>query len=253
MDKDYALLVNSVQEANDYAVYALTEGGYDGSALQALVVIKPADARTTAITERMSHKHIELLAKANTHGKNFFMTGGSHVCSDDFFKAQALLAREGEIKEKGKLKKTLMAKVQLQEKGMAILVEKAACFESNNYKDISIKELDTLLQWYDIPKEKMKRKADKVARWRETRANNTAPPVLVGWSTEDEEELMRINVAANVANMLGTCRNDTRFHSNFGQMGRCWRHKIDDVGTFCVGLSRHPSFPPKTRPAQVRM
>jgi hypothetical protein len=34
-----------------------------------------------------------------------------------------------------------MAKVQLQEKGMAILVEKAACFESNNYKDISTKEL----------------------------------------------------------------------------------------------------------------
>jgi hypothetical protein len=33
MDKDYALLVNSVQEANEYAVYALTEAGYDGSAL----------------------------------------------------------------------------------------------------------------------------------------------------------------------------------------------------------------------------
>jgi hypothetical protein len=43
MDKDYVFLVNSVQEANDYAVYALTEGGYDGSALQALVAIKPAD------------------------------------------------------------------------------------------------------------------------------------------------------------------------------------------------------------------
>ena len=33
-DKDFALLINSVQEANDYALYALTEGGYDGSALQ---------------------------------------------------------------------------------------------------------------------------------------------------------------------------------------------------------------------------
>jgi len=39
MDKDYALLVNSVQEVNEYAVYALTEAGYDGSALQALVTI----------------------------------------------------------------------------------------------------------------------------------------------------------------------------------------------------------------------
>jgi hypothetical protein len=71
------------------------------------------------------------------------------------------------------------------------LVEKAACFESNNYKDVLMKELDTLLQWYDISKEKMK-KADKVARWREILANNTAPPELVGWTTEDKEELQRI-------------------------------------------------------------
>ena len=66
-----------------------------------------------------------------------------------------------------------------------ILVEKAACFESNNYKDVLMKELDKLLQWYDIPKGKMK-KADKVARWREIRANNTGPPELVGWTTEDK-------------------------------------------------------------------
>ena len=40
MDKDYALLVNLVQEVNEeYTVYALTEAGYDGSALQALVTI----------------------------------------------------------------------------------------------------------------------------------------------------------------------------------------------------------------------
>jgi hypothetical protein len=63
----------------------------------------------------------------------------------------------------------------------------------------------------------------------------------------------RGSLASNVANMLATCRNDTRFCSNFGHMGRCCRHEIKDVGTFCVGLSQHPYFPPKTRPAQVRM
>ena len=71
------------------------------------------------------------------------------------------------------------------------MVEKAACFESNNYKEVSTKELDTLLQWYDILKEKMK-KADKVVWWREIRTNNTVPPELVGWTTEDEEEVQRI-------------------------------------------------------------
>jgi hypothetical protein len=86
---------------------------------------------------------IDLLAKANTRGKIFFAMGGSHVCSNDYYKAQALLSvREGEVKEEEKLKKMLMAKAQLQEKGIAILVEKTACFESNNYKDILMKALD---------------------------------------------------------------------------------------------------------------
>jgi hypothetical protein len=39
IDKEYALLVNSVQDANEYAVYSLMEAGYDGSTLQALVSI----------------------------------------------------------------------------------------------------------------------------------------------------------------------------------------------------------------------
>ncbi len=66
----------------------------DGSQLQALVAVRPADTRMGPITQQMSKERIELLAYANTHGKKSFATGGSHVCSDDFFKAKALLARE---------------------------------------------------------------------------------------------------------------------------------------------------------------
>ena len=145
IDKDYAMPVNSVQEANDYAVYALTEGGYDGSALQALVAIKPPDNRIGLITERMSWERIELLARANTHGKKFFATGGSHVCSDDFFKAQALQARDNQIEEMTKLKKQLLGKTELRDKAMGILVGKSSSFEANNYREVSTKELDVLL------------------------------------------------------------------------------------------------------------
>ncbi len=162
MDKDYALLVNSVQEANEYAVYLLTEAGYGGSTLHALVTIKPTEHWTAPITEQMTQERIELLACANNHGKKFFATGGSHVCSDDFFKAQALLAREEETAQKTKLKKSLQQKFELREKGMAILVEKGECFESNNYKNVSTKELDVLLNWYGTEKKAMK-KAEKVA------------------------------------------------------------------------------------------
>jgi hypothetical protein len=192
LNKDYAELVNSMQEANEYAVYALTESGYDGSKLQALVAVRSADTRMAGgITERMSRERIELLARANTHGKKFFATGGSHVCSDDFFKAQALLAREEELVEKEKLKKTLQLNAELAKKGMEILVEKAAYFESNNYNTVSTKELDVLLQWYGVDKKGMK-KAEKVAKWKEIRLPGTALPVVHEWTDEDEEQLTKI-------------------------------------------------------------
>jgi hypothetical protein len=74
---------------------------------------------------------------------------------------------------------------------MAILVEKAACFESNNYKDVSTKELDILLQWYGVNKKGMK-KAEKVAQWRAIRASNTELPQLDMWRAEDKERLAKI-------------------------------------------------------------
>ena len=167
LDKDYALLVNLVQEANKYAIYSLTEAGFDGTKLQALVAVRPADDRMRGpITERLSKEWIELLACVNTHGKNFFATSGSHVCSDDFFKAQALLAREDELAKKEKLKKTLQQNAELAKKGMAILVEKATCFESNNYQHVLLKELDILMQWYSVEKNGMK-KAEKDVKWQE--------------------------------------------------------------------------------------
>ena len=204
-----------MQEANEYAVYSLTEAGYDGSQLQAVVAVRPADARSTGpITQRMSKERIELLARANTHGKKFFATGGSHVCSDDFFKAQALAAREDKLAEQEWLKKTLQLNAELAKKGMAILVEKAACFELNQYKDVSTKDRDLLLQWYDVPKEKMK-KADKVAKWREIRASNTPPSVLVGWTEEDKAELERmanneIDMSDTTLEGMPRCRRRTQ-------------------------------------------
>ena len=41
-----------------------------------------------------------------------------------------------------------------------------------------------------------------------------------------------------------TCRHDMTCCSNFGQMGPCCRHNIEDIVAVCVGLSQHlPDFP----------
>jgi hypothetical protein len=90
------------------------------------------------------------------------------------------------------LKKSLQQKSELCEKKMAILVEKAACFESNDYRNISTKELDILLNWYGVNKKGTK-KAEKVAHWREIHAANTEPPMADMWTAEDKEQLLKIS------------------------------------------------------------
>ena len=45
--------------------------------------------------------------------------------------------------------------------------------------------LATLLAWYNIPKEKMK-KSDMVTRWKEIRNNHVPPPTFERWMPQDE-------------------------------------------------------------------
>ncbi len=72
------------------------------------------------------------------------------------------------------------------------MVEKAECFESNNYRDVSTKELDVLLNWYGVKKMATK-KAEKVAKWREIPAASMEPPMVDVWMAEDEEGLVKIS------------------------------------------------------------
>ena len=52
------------------------------------------------------------------------------------------------------------------------------------------------------------------------------------------------SLAGNVADMSRHVSNDTMCRSNFGQMGPCRRHKIEDFVAVCVGSSQHylPDF-----------
>jgi len=75
---------------------------------------------------------------------------------------------------------------------MAILVEKAECFELNNYRNMSRKELDVLLNWYGVEK-KATKKAEKVAQCREIGAANTELPMVDVWMAEDEKQFVRLS------------------------------------------------------------
>ena len=117
--------------------------------------------------------------------------GGSHVCSDDFFKAEAVRCRDDRIKELEDEKKKQQQQTATEVKALAILDAKASCFEENDYKGVSVPELTALLAWYNILKEKMK-KSEMVAKWKEMRLNHVPPPTFQKWGDSDEEELIRL-------------------------------------------------------------
>ena len=59
----------------------------------------------------------------------------------------------------------------------------------------------------------------------------------------DDFGVQYVGLAGNVADMSRHVGDDTTCRSNFGQMGPCRQHKIEDVVAVCVGLSRHlPDF-----------
>ena len=123
-------------------------------------------------------------------------TDGSHVCSDDFFKAEALRCREDRIKELEALKKKRQQEATTEAKALAVLDAKARCFEENDYRGISVQDLTTLLAWYNIPKEKMK-KSDMVTRWKDIRNNHVPPPTFERWMPQDElglEQLKTVEI-----------------------------------------------------------
>jgi hypothetical protein len=77
---------------------------------------------------------------------------------------------------------------------MAILVEKAECFESNDYRTVLTRESNILLNWYGIEKKVARKEAEKVALWREMRAASTdEPPTMADvWTAKDKEELVKL-------------------------------------------------------------
>ena len=143
--------------------------------------------------------------------QKFYATGGSHVCSDDFFKAEALRCRGDTVKAREEIKKKrLQWMASEEEKALAVLDAKALFFENNDYKTVSVADFNVLLAWYDVPKENKMKKAQMVAWWKEIRINHVPPPSFEKWTADDEQELERLKTAEidMSETVLGKCGAD---------------------------------------------
>ena len=91
---DIAKLCWSVQNANELAVHALTQAGYDGQLLKATFK-KKLKEEDHQITLPNTQARWEALAQARGHGGWFHATGGMHVTPDDLFISMEMAQRKG--------------------------------------------------------------------------------------------------------------------------------------------------------------
>ena len=75
----------SIQAANDIAIHALTQGGYDAQWLKATLVKVEEEQ---LITQPNMLERQQALAEVHSHGGRIHVTGGMHVTANDFFISQ---------------------------------------------------------------------------------------------------------------------------------------------------------------------
>ena len=191
-DDDITKLQWSIQAANDRAIYALKQAGYDADHLKAtLQQGRAAEETDRPITQPNTLARQQALANARGHGGRFHVTGGMHVTSDDLFISMEMNVRN---EERAKVKKERKKRLQLQateEKALALLEQ------GKPVNSLSVADLDLLLAWHRVPKTKGAKKLDNLQQWMAIRAGGDPPPAYERWMDEEEQRLVPLH-ATNI-------------------------------------------------------
>ena len=91
-DDPLAAKLRNLQEQNDISVAGLNSLGYNGTSLKAKLKEKHFSVKAK-LTLPQTKERVESLSVAKTHGERFLVTGGSHLNSDDAFKAAEMNSR----------------------------------------------------------------------------------------------------------------------------------------------------------------
>jgi len=181
---NYQQMLLNIQDANDVATHALISAGYNGKALRRAIVAIPTSEEQ--ITEEHSEARLQLLAKANTHGKLFSATGGCHLTSDDIFISAEMNTREKEKKRLTAEKTRRLKQLKVEEKGKRVLETKGA--DGSNW---NVADLDAVLAWYNHPnRNKLTNKEDKMRAWADIQEKRKQPPTYGRWTDDEERELL---------------------------------------------------------------
>ena len=93
----------------------------------------------------------------------------------------------------------------------AIIVEKESEFQINVFGQLSITQLDTLLKWHGMVKDKENNngKEHKTVKWHRIREERAQPPAFERWTLENELKLMELKKMIGMSEKV-TCQLEKR-------------------------------------------
>ena len=173
-DDPLAGQIRKLQEQNDLCVAGLNSFGCRGSFLAATLKEKHISARAK-LTLPQSDERVKALAVAKTHGERFVVTGGSHLNSDDAFKAVEMSVRKTQLNE---------AKANKKKRQM---LEKRDTEARNLLTKTSLNGTDCgkLLTWYGVDRKNLSAQQNK-AKWSKFIDENRPEPTFEKWTDADE-------------------------------------------------------------------
>ena len=149
-----------------------------------------------SVTVANTRERQEALAKATTHGKKFYVTGGEHITSDDMFIAAEMGNRKREIAEMEKDKK-VRVEFHTRHNAALIILDRLNHESDGNVARLTNKELEVLLRWKGVPVSKMGNMASKRALYQQFVGDRGEDDLgdPARWTEADDDHLEVLRIA----------------------------------------------------------
>jgi hypothetical protein len=172
--------MKSLESLNKFHCDVLASHGFDANSLRKTA---PRRYKPIAVAAPHSMERVVAIKNAKTAGQLFFATGGSHINSDEFFKARELKRRDEEIAKMEDAKKKRGEYCQKQ-RAAVMLIRNKGELTQETAKQFTIPEVKMLLHWKKVKAEGSK-KRDLVDAYIEA----PKPKIQKVWCRSEEQAL----------------------------------------------------------------
>jgi hypothetical protein len=179
----------AVQTANNIAIAALKQAGYDADWLKAKFKWSEKEDNHH-VTQPNTLVRQQVLANAHIHGGRFHVSGGgTHLTCNDIFIAAEISSRQKDKDEAEQEKKHRLQIQAAEEKAIAIVEQ------GKSVDKLTVGNLNALLDWHQVKMPQKSKKEDKLGWWMQILVEGWPPPEYQWWTDVDEQRLLALSTS----------------------------------------------------------